>query len=81
MTDSHAKQPGFIVILTDKGQGPVHAGIPELEGCHAEGRTREEALENARRAIRGHLQAEGAAPRKKVWLETITVNVPQRPKG
>lgn len=81
MSEKQENRPGFIVILIDEGRGRVQATMPELEGCHAEGSTRETALENARLAIRGHLDTKGTAPRRKMWFETIRVNVPRRHKA
>ena len=44
----------LVVFETDE-DGWVVASCPTLPGCHSQGRTREEALDNVREAIRGYL--------------------------
>ena len=44
----------LVVFQTDEDGWEV-ASCPTLPGCHSQGRTREEALENVREAIRGYL--------------------------
>lgn len=47
----------FRVILLESEEG-VAASCPTLKGCHSQGATREEAIENIRVAIREWLEAE-----------------------
>jgi predicted RNase H-like HicB family nuclease len=49
----------YRVILVQSEEG-YSVSCPALRGCHSQGRTREEALENVRDAIREWLDAEGA---------------------
>ena len=44
----------LVVFQTDE-DGCEVASCPTLPGCHSQGRTREEALDNIREAIRGYL--------------------------
>jgi len=44
----------LVVFQTDE-EGWEVASCPTLPGCHSQGRTREEALDNVREAIRGYL--------------------------
>ncbi len=44
----------LVVFQTDEDGWEV-ASCPALPGCHSQGRTREEALDNVREAIRGYL--------------------------
>ena len=44
----------LVVFQTDEDGWEV-ASCPTLPGCHSQGRTREEALDNVREAIRGYL--------------------------
>jgi predicted RNase H-like HicB family nuclease len=45
-----------VLIQTDEG---FSVSCPALKGCHSQGSTREDALENIRDAIREWLAAEG----------------------
>jgi predicted RNase H-like HicB family nuclease len=49
----------YRVILVQSEEG-YSVSCPALRGCHSQGRTKEEALENIRDAIREWLDAEGA---------------------
>lgn len=41
---------GFHPVLEEQEEGGLVACVPELPGCHTQGETREEALENLREA-------------------------------
>jgi len=47
----------YRVILIESEEG-FSVSCPDLRGCHSQGKTREEALENVRDAIREWLAAE-----------------------
>ena len=48
----------YTVILEPDEEGRGYTGrVPALPGCVTEGRTREEALENAREAIAGFIES------------------------
>ena len=47
----------FRVIIQQDEDGAFVAECPSLPGCVSQGRTREEALENVRDAIRGYLES------------------------
>jgi predicted RNase H-like HicB family nuclease len=49
----------YRVILIQSDEG-FAVRCPALKGCHSQGTTRDEALENIRDAIREWLNAEGA---------------------
>lgn len=49
----------YRVVLIESAEG-FSVSCPALKGCHSQGQTREEALENIRDAIREWLAAEGA---------------------
>lgn len=49
----------YRVVLVQSEEG-YSVSCPALRGCHSQGRTKEEALENIRDAIREWLDAEGA---------------------
>ena len=50
----------FHVTLSSGEDGWIVASVPALKGCHSQGKSREEALENIREAIDGWLEAEDA---------------------
>jgi predicted RNase H-like HicB family nuclease len=49
----------FRVVLIESEEG-FSVSCPALRGCHSQGRTKDEALENIRDAIREWLDAEKA---------------------
>ncbi len=49
----------YRVVLIETEEG-VSVSCPALKGCHSQGKTREEALENIRDAIREWLASENA---------------------
>jgi predicted RNase H-like HicB family nuclease len=48
----------FHVTLTPDEDGWIVASVPALKGCHSQGKTREEALDNIREAIDLWLEVE-----------------------
>lgn len=46
----------FNVILEPAEEGGFNVTVPALEGCFTQGETEEEAMENAREAIRCYLE-------------------------
>lgn len=63
----------FTVILRESERGAFIADVPELPGCHTQGRTRSEALANVREAIELYLEVQGLPPLRKVSIEHVTV--------
>ena len=47
----------YTVILEREGDGGYHAFCPALRGCHTQGDTLEEALNNVREAIEAYLES------------------------
>ncbi|MCH8974219.1 MAG: type II toxin-antitoxin system HicB family antitoxin [Chloroflexi bacterium] len=47
----------FTVVIERDEDGMYVASVPALQGCHTQGGTYEEALENVKDAIRVHLEA------------------------
>ena len=47
----------YIVILDREADGGFHASCPALPGCHSQGDTVDEAIQNAREAIEVYLES------------------------
>lgn len=47
----------YTVILEREDEGGYHAFVPALKGCHSQGETVDEAIENIREAISGYLES------------------------
>jgi len=63
----------YRVVLIESEEG-FAVSCPALRGCHSQGKTREEALQNIRDAIREWLAAgEDEATAFSVSEETVTV--------
>ena len=45
----------FAITLEKDEDGFIIASCPALQGCHSQGKTREEALVNIREAIKGYV--------------------------
>ncbi len=45
----------FTITLVQDEDGFIVASCPILPGCHSQGRTREEAITNVKKAIRGYV--------------------------
>lgn len=56
-----AKQE-FYVIIEEREDGNLIAEVPELPGCHTQGKTKEELLDNIKEAIELYLEVEGEEP-------------------
>jgi predicted RNase H-like HicB family nuclease len=65
------------VIIYPGEDGYWVAECPTLPGCISQGRSREEAVENIREAIRGYISAlqEDGLPIPKEHFETLVVAV------
>lgn len=68
----------FTIVLQPEAEGGFSVSVPSLVGCYTQGDTFEEAVQNAKDAIEGHvasLIAHGhevpveAAPGITMWLE------------
>ena len=69
----HSEAANYRVILIESEEGYA-VSCPALRGCHSQGATREEALENIRNAIREWLAAEAdEAKTFKVIEEVVSV--------
>jgi predicted RNase H-like HicB family nuclease len=64
----------FDVVLEQGETGVWIADVPSLPGCHTQGETREEALENVKDAIKLYLEVEGEVPpQHPVSIERVNV--------
>ena len=60
----------YRVVLIQSEEG-FSVSCPALRGCHSQGSTEEEALENIKSAIREWLEAESAEKTKLAVIERI----------
>ena len=75
--DDGAVRRLLVVFQTDE-DGWEMASCPTLPGCHSQGRTRNEALDNIREAIRGYLASlteHGAAPPPSSEFQVLEVRL------
>ncbi len=47
----------YTVILESEEEGGFHIRCPALKGCHSQGDTKEEALDNIQEAIAAYLES------------------------
>jgi len=75
-TDIDGKTLKLVVLFEGDEDGSVVASCPTLPGCHSQGRTKSEALDNIREAVRGYLASmreHGSAPPVSSDFEVIDV--------
>jgi predicted RNase H-like HicB family nuclease len=69
----------FTVILETESTGGFHAFCPALKGCHSEGDTEEEAMQNIQEAVELYLEsfhAHGEAiPTEDLKVRSLAVAV------
>jgi len=65
----------YTVILEREDDGGYHAFVPALRGCHSQGDTLDEAVDNVREAMAAYLeslQAHGqAAPIEDLYVRPV----------
>ena len=67
----------YAVVLEPGEDDYIIASVPSLPGCHTQGRTREEALQNIQEAMRGYLAVleEDGEPLPKPDIDIVMVEV------
>jgi predicted RNase H-like HicB family nuclease len=69
----------FYVVIEEGQDGFLVASVPELPGCHTQGVSKEELLENVREAIALCLEESDAVPSdtapKLVTVEKVSVGL------
>lgn len=76
-TDAKSEALKLLVVFERDEDGWFVASCPTLPGCHSQGRTRSEALDNIREAVRGYLASmreHGAAPPTSSEFQVIEVH-------
>ena len=67
----------YTVILEREDDGGYHAFVPALPGCHTQGDTLEEAVENVREAMKAYVDSLTAAgeppPEEDIYVKPIEV--------
>lgn len=70
---SHPFPVEFDVVLEKGETGAWVADVPMLPGCHTQGRSPKEALQNVREAIQLYLDVKGVPPGRVVRIERVRV--------
>jgi predicted RNase H-like HicB family nuclease len=69
----------YTVILEAEADGGYHAFCPALKGCHSEGETEEEAMQNIREAISLHIESLVAhnepVPEEQLQVRSVPVSL------
>ena len=67
----------YTVILDRQPDGGFHAYCPTLKGCHSQGDSLDEALDNIREAIEAYLESLGAhgepIPQEDILIKPVDV--------
>ena len=66
----------YTVILESEEEGGFHIWCPALKGCHSQGDTQEEALDNIQEAIAAYLESlrdEGSPLPADVTVQQVEV--------
>jgi predicted RNase H-like HicB family nuclease len=66
------KEYNYTIILEKEDDGGYHAFAPALPGCHVQGDTYDEAMDNIREAIRLYIESL-KAHRDPIPIEDITI--------
>ncbi len=61
----------LVVLEQDTETGEIIADVPQLPGCHTQGRTKDEAMRNIREVIDLYLQDDDVAPGRLVGIERL----------
>jgi len=65
----------FTITLEKDEDGYIIASCPALQGCHSQGKTKEEALANVQEAIKGYIASMRKHGEKIPVTETEEVEV------
>jgi len=70
----------YYVVIEEGENGYLIADVPELPGCHTQGKTKEELIANVKEAIELYIEVEGKKPApeplpKVVGIEKVRVGV------
>jgi predicted RNase H-like HicB family nuclease len=67
----------YTVILEKESVGGYHASCPALKGCHSEGESEAEALQNIREAMELYIESLAAhnepIPREEIVIHCVSV--------
>lgn len=62
-----------VVLEEDAETGGIVALVPQLPGCHTQGRDKAEAMRNVRDAIALYLEGEDYTPARLVSVERVNL--------
>lgn len=64
----------FTVIIEQDEDGIYVAKVPDIDGCHTQGKSIPQVLERVKEAISVCIQSEGIEPLKFIGLQRVAVS-------
>ena len=69
----------YTIILERQADGSFHAFCPTLKGCHSQGDSLEEAIDNIREAIQAYLESVKAhgepIPQEDLMIKPVEIGI------
>ena len=69
----------YTIILEHQADGGFHAFCPTLKGCHSQGDSLDEAIENMREAIQAYLESVKAhgepIPQEDLMIKPVEIGI------
>ena len=62
-----------VVLTKDSETGWFVAEVPSLPGCVSQGKTKKQALENIKDAIKGYLESVKKHPEEKIYKKFVRI--------
>ena len=63
----------YYVVIEEGEDGYLIADVPELPGCHTQGKTKEELIANVKEAIELYVEVEGKKPSPELLPKIVGI--------